>query len=326
MKQFDLINSILDLLRQGEQTISSLNNSLGKSVPDQQIRRTLEEMRGLNLGVEIEEKTGRANKRSWFIKTSSYEMNTRRLLQGVTPRVFTNVRNAVVEKIVGLPTDFVESSHFYETEAYEVLDTKLEQILQAIETQKKLRIKALTGDATSVAGYVVNPIVVSPVKIIYHRGCFYVAVVEEVSQRVLTFQVEQLLMEPTDEAFDRACLIDIVDQNLKIRFGISQNRDEYVYTIRLQFSSITGEFIRKQFWHNDLPDPVQEGDNWLFSFECGINRELVGWLFQWMSNVKVLGPPELITLYNEQLDQMIAIRSSPDDAPLEYTNRFAPRP
>lgn len=325
MKQFHLVNDILHLLKQGEQSIESLRTLIDKPVSDPQIRRAIEAIRKMNIGIAIQEKTERANKKTWSIINSEHNENTKILLQGVIPRVFTNRRTSTIEAIVGQSTDLIESSHFYETEAYENLDKKLEYILKAIKSQNKLQIVGLNGDATSAAKYVVHPIIVCPVKLIYHRGCFYVAAVEDHTQHVLTFQVEQLSINNCNESFRRTDLLPIVDKNLKTRFGISQNIDDDVYTIQLKFSSVTGEFVKKQFWHDDLPNPVQDGDNWLFTFECGINRELVGWLFQWMSNVKVLGPPKLVDLYNEQLDSMLKLRHHADNDPLEYTNRFAPK-
>lgn len=41
-----------------------------------------------------------------------------------------------------------------------------------------------------------------------------------------------------------------------------------------------------------------------------------------MSNVRVVGPPVLKKLYDEQLAQMLHVTQSPDE-PLVYTNTFA---
>ncbi|MET4080671.1 putative DNA-binding transcriptional regulator YafY [Pedobacter sp. UYP30] len=42
--------------------------------------------------------------------------------------------------------------------------------------------------------------------------------------------------------------------------------------------------------------------------ECGINLELVGWLFQWMGNVKIVEPTILKDLYQQQLDKMLGLQ------------------
>lgn len=326
MKQVDRLNKLIALLREGPQTVNAIERHFGGEITPRQIRHLIDALELIGFNRKDFESTGRANKKTWHIKSSPYEHNTQRLLRGVLPRVFSIKRQELVEKLVGKLDVAVDSTHFYETEAHKKLDENLETLVAAIDSTRKISIKTLSGDSTSVGSSIHFPIVVLPITIRYHRGCFYlISVLDEAKNtRVFTFQVDQLSLTTTDELFERQDYVGLVDSALKYRFGISQNIDDDVYTIRLQFSSTTGEFIKRQFWHSDLPDPVQEGDNWLFSFECGINRELVGWLFQWMSNVRVLGPPELIDLYNEQLDRMVTLRHLSENAPLEYTNRFAP--
>ena len=273
------------------------------------------------------ESTGRANRKTWHIKSSSYERNTQRLLRGVLPRVFSIKRQELVEKLVGKLDIAIDSTHFYETEAHRKLDENLEIIATAIDSSRKVTVNGIFGDSTSIGNSVNFPIDVLPIYIRYHRGCFYLVSVlnDEIQPRVTTFQVDQLSVAITNESFERQGYIELVDLDLKCRFGISQNINKEVYDIRLRFSSTTGEFVKNQFWHDEMNTPRQDGDGWIIEFQCGINRELVGWLFQWMSNVKVLGPQLLIDLYNEQLDKMQALRHQANDDPLEYTNKFAPR-
>ena len=55
---------------------------------------------------------------------------------------------------------------------------------------------------------------------------------------------------------------------------------------------------------------------------CGINRELVGWIFRWMSNVKIIGPKKLKDLYLQQLN--IINKNYSNNASLNYSNIFKP--
>ena len=55
------------------------------------------------------------------------------------------------------------------------------------------------------------------------------------------------------------------------------------------------------------------------TFTCGINRELLGWLFSWMYNVKIIGPPELIDYYKKSLAKITQIHGSEN---LVYRNIF----
>lgn len=168
------------------------------------------------------------------------------------------------------------------------------------------------------------PLIILPIQIIYHRGCFYATSVADDTQQVLTFQIDHLTFGEATGTFKRAGLIGLVEDNLRNRFGVTQNIDDQVYDIELRFSSVTGQFVSEQFWHHSQ-QATQIGDDWLITFRCGINRELVGWLFQWMSNVRVIGPPELKKLYDEQLARMQEVASQLPDQPLEYTNAFVPK-
>lgn len=56
------------------------------------------------------------------------------------------------------------------------------------------------------------------------------------------------------------------------------------------------------------------------TMHCGINRELVGWIFMWMTNVRVLNPPVLrqilLDKYREVLDDYAT------EKPLVSNNSF----
>lgn len=327
MKHYNLIIDIIRLLEQGDQTVKSLLEKLKQPAKSHQIRKAIGIIKKMHVDRFFEE-TGRSNTKRWRLEsqTTVYEYNTQRLLRGVLPRVFSIKRQDIVENLVGKLDSAMDSTHFYETEAHRKLDENLETILFAIDRCNKIRINEISGDSTSLGTSIIFPVIVLPISIRYHRGCFYLVSVENTGTNtsVWTFQIDQLSIAPTDESFQKAEYIALIDSALKYRFGISQNINGEVYDIRLRFSSITGTFIKDQFWHDEMNLPIQDGDGWIVEFRCGINRELVGWLFQWMSNVKVLGPPELITLYNQQLDAMQKIRYQDAAAQLEYTNIFAP--
>ncbi len=327
MKQIDRLNRLIGFLKEGPQTVDTIERYFGGELTPRQIRRLIDAIELIGFDRKEFEATGRANKKTWHIKSSLYERNTQRLLRGVLPRVFSIKRQELVEKLVGKLDVAVDSTHFYETEAHRKLDENLEIIVTTIDLCKTLKINGIFGDSTSIGNSINFPIDVLPISIRYHRGCFYLVSVlhEKVQPSVVTFQVDQLSLTIIDKSFERQDYVELVESALKYRFGISQNIDDEVYDIRLRFSSTTGEFVKNQFWHDEMNAPQRDGDGWIIEFQCGINRELVGWLFQWMSNVKVLGPQLLIDLYNEQLDKMQDLRHHADNDPLEYTNRFAPK-
>ena len=54
----------------------------------------------------------------------------------------------------------------------------------------------------------------------------------------------------------------------------------------------------------------------------GINRELIGWLFQWMYNVRIIEPQILVDKYDQALKEMVATRNG--SRPFKYRNIFEP--
>ena len=56
------------------------------------------------------------------------------------------------------------------------------------------------------------------------------------------------------------------------------------------------------------------------TMRCGINRELGGWIFQWMNNVKIIEPPELIALYQDIVNKINA--NNQKNAKLQSVNLF----
>ena len=329
MTRHTRINAIIKLLRQSPQTIESIAEHFNGTVSPRQIRNDIDVIKAMGYGdAEHFEKTGAANRKTWHIRLTDYDRSTQRLNRGVLPRVFELKRYQSLEKLHDWLADehnpIIESTHFYETEANKRLDQRLEVVMQAIDKGLKLKMTHVAGDATSVPDGLNLPLTLLPVQIIYHRGCFYVAAVTDYTQQVLSFQIDHLTMQETSDTFDRAALVDQVEDDLRNRFGVTQNIDNEVHDIELRFSSMTGRFVSEQFWHHSQQaTPV--GDDWLITFRCGINRELVGWLFQWMSNVRVIGPPELKKLYDEQLARMMSVTRQAPDEPLAYTNTFIPK-
>ena len=329
MTRHTRINAIIELLRQSPQTIKSIAEHFNGTVSPRQIRSDIDAIKSLGYGdAKHFEKTGEANRKTWHMRPSAYDVNTYRLSRAVLPQVFAVRRQESLDKLtVGLTGPDIElftSTHFYETIAYNKLDDNIEGIVSAIYGSRKLKISHVAGDATSVSDGMTLPLTMLPVQIIYHRGCFYVAGVTDETQKILTFQIDHLTFRETTDAFDRAALIELVETSLSNRFGITQNIEDQVYDIELRFSSVTGRFVSEQFWHHSQ-QATSIGDDWLITFRCGINRELVGWLFQWMNNVRVIGPPELKKLYDQQLTRMLTVANQTPNEPLDYTNTFAPK-
>ncbi len=358
MTHLKRIIAIYSLLKQGLYTTSQLadHSTPGASRSRSQVDRDLKEVRlltALHNEQLVSEHTGQRNQKQWKIvpnetvgSLNNHDLTTYFISRAVLPGVFTKNRkqsldalqktleekaissNAVKYKS-GVSKETFTNSNFYENRVTSVLDDKLNDILELVGQDQTITINKLSDDSTSVSDIFSANDCVWPIKIIFHRGCFYIATVRTTDNQVLVFQIDHInwtidkLKKAPKNTWKR------VEDDLKNRFGITQNSNKFTYDIKLLFSETTGKFVGEQNWHHSQKIKQIEtstgGVNYVMMLRCGINRELVGWLFQWMSNVKVLGPPELIKLYDEQVDRMIAMRHHADNDPLKYTNEFAPK-
>ena len=116
-------------------------------------------------------------------------------------------------------------------------------------------------------------------------------------------------------------LSSILEDELSKRFGVSENINSKVYEIVLEFSMSTGEFVSRFFFHHSQEFCIHNGVMRMH-LRCGINRELVGWLFTWMTNVRIISPQKLKDLYVYMLQQTLDRVNS--NSKLRYENYFFP--
>lgn len=358
MTHLERILAIYNLLKQNPHRMDQLINFPPEGGPRSrtQVYRDLKEVG--ELAATHQEKltqisVGRYNGKIWKVEPvetqeslKSYDLDTYFIMRLVLPGVFAECRtqslnrlqDSLAKRVISSPAvkyksgisdqTFI-SSHFYENKVTKELDIKLTKLLEVIGQQQTIKITGLSGDSTAVKDTFSLGTCVWAIKIIFHRGCFYLATVRTDDFCVLVFQIDHIVWEIHESIKAQKNLQKIVEDNLKIRFGVTQNYDEQPHTVKLLFSDTTGKFISEQKWHHSQQvtvEPESNGKvNYRLTFNCGINRELVGWLFQWMSNVKVLGPQKLIDLYNEQLRLMTEIAAQPAETPLAYRNEFAPQ-
>ena len=125
-------------------------------------------------------------------------------------------------------------------------------------------------------------------------------------------QVSEKLAETKSEA-DKPVLKNEI--NLK-------PESKKIYNIKIEFTSVTGALVSKYFWHHSQHFEKNKG-NHILTMKCGINRELLGWIFQWMYNIRIVEPAILKEYYDKALDEMIVNRKN--NIPFVYRNIFEPK-
>ncbi|SFI39318.1 helix-turn-helix transcriptional regulator [Halpernia frigidisoli] len=215
----------------------------------------------------------------------------------------------------------IVSSHFYEVNFKDIYLKILDQCIWCIQNNRELEICEFEFDYTSLGDDIVFPCTILPLQIMYHRGVVHLVGFIKYNHKFVIVGLEQIKdYKLTNNMFDRNTLLNQMDDHLMRRFGVTENMTNDIYNIEIEFTVKTGTFIKNLFWHPTQKFKTLESRNLLFSMTCGINRELVGWIFQWMSNAKVIKPEILRTMVTNKFKEVLEIYS--EDKILVSNNSF----
>lgn len=218
----------------------------------------------------------------------------------------------------------INSTNFYTVKKDEKFNKVVDILLKAIRESVYIKIDKIiqdfTGTGINMKSDKLN-VKFAPVAVVYHRGDFFIQGVE--NKKVVVYEIGQFQnIKLLQDGFIRDKYKKRVERELEKRFGITENINDEVHDITLEFSSITGALVSKYHWHESQIF-IKKNNNWIMTMKCGINRELVGWIFQWMYNVHIIEPAILKEYYDKTLDEMIVNRKN--KKPLVYRNIFEPK-
>lgn len=206
-----------------------------------------------------------------------------------------------------IPNEIIYATDFYQLKENKDFEHSILKIYEAIAGEFKIHVQHILHDVTAE-----NPnrkksyVELIPLQIIYHRGDFYLAVIEK--NKFSIYEIAQFKeVNVLNKKFSISKYKHQLN-HLKERFGITRNINDKIYPIKLQFSESTGSFVSKMHWH-ETQRVQKTKNNYILTMNCGISRELVGWIFQWMHNVKILEPPELIEFYNKVHKEIEKLKS-----------------
>jgi len=189
----------------------------------------------------------------------------------------------------------------------EDIQDKLAFFDKAIINKVQVSIGNLELDPTSHNTYFkINSVTVFPITIIYHRSSYFLGVYNIKKNAYGIFDIQhigkyKLSRRPSD--FNHKSVISGFKKYTNGHFGVTKNIDDNIYKITLEFSKVTGTYVQNFNWHHS--QKFNKKDNtMIMNLECGINRELVGWIFSWMYNVKIIEPPELKAYYNKAIKEI----------------------
>ncbi len=305
--------------------------ALGAVVSNRQLYRDLDDVGNFFLRDEerLELKNQEFNKKLYVINRNNgagainnYDIDSYLINKLVMPAGIAKGRKSSHDKFRNIFANHLNSSkvennanwdglsmlntHFNEIIFDEQFHHKLNQVLWSVSNHRIMEILSCTGDSVSMYRSLTFPFIFHPLKIVYHRGSFFVAGIVESSKRCLLLDLYQISeIKLTNQSFPFKKELSIIDKNLKARFGVSQNINDEVYDVVLEFASLTGEFVKAHTWHHSAKYQTLANGNLRMHIECGINRELIGWIFMWMGHVKIIQPEILKEYHREQLDSIL---------------------
>ena len=339
MKQLERLKLIYGLLSHSPQTIDSLQKelqALGTVVSSRQLYRDLDDVGNFFLRAEerLDLKNQEFNKKLYVINRNNgsgainnYDIDTYLINKLMIPAGIAIGRKSSLDKFRDIFASHLNSSkvenngswdglsmlntHFNEIVFDQKFEDKFNQILWSVSNHRAIEIIECHGDSVSMYKSLVFPFLFLPMKIIYHRGGFFVAGMVDGSKKCLVmdlFQISTFKLSNQTFAFKKD--MTVLDKNLQARFGVSQNIDDEVYEVALDFASVTGSFVQAHNWHHSQRFEVLSNGNVRIYLTCGINRELLGWIYMWMGNVKVVAPEILKAHHQEQLQSIIDVSRS----------------
>lgn len=215
----------------------------------------------------------------------------------------------------------LNNSNFYELKFTKKQQETIEQLIWAIQNRRKITINSISPHVDSNFNFIANGDVLLPLSLQYHRGSLHLCSYSETKNKILIIAFDTLAdFNPTNETFNPKKYAPLLKQFFESHFGVTPNINGKIYTIELEFAGATGGFVQNFFWHNTQKTKQLKNGNYLLQLRCGINRELVGWIFQWMNNVKVRKPALLQNMVAELYKECAAINTL--EYTLSYKNHF----
>ncbi len=265
-------------------------------------------------------KVYRLIKPSMGLNLTQNDIATFQIIRSASPRGLNIGRAASMNKFRFVYKDLIKTNkafysfmledqnirtNFYESLYDQNYNKVVDDMIWAIANFKTIFIQKLSGDATSAAHLVNAPFRFKPLYFIFHRGNHFLAGFTEADNIFLVLDISKIEnVELTQKTFSYKKLLQAGKSELDKRFGVTNNIDNLTYKIKLEFTDTTGEFVKHYFWHTSQQMTLLKSGNWLLEMECGINRELLGWIFQWMGNVRIQSPKKLVDLYLQHLKVM----------------------
>lgn len=173
----------------------------------------------------------------------------------------------------------------------------LRDLRKALLLQLTAELEYVKPGESKPARYRIDPYAL----VLYQHG-LYVTAYSHTSKGDRLFLVDRMKgITLSDERFDLPANFSGADRFTKL-FGLI---DEVAQEIRLRVSADVAHFFRESQWHASQQVAPKKDGSLLVTFKAGGLEEIARWVLSWGKEVKALGPPELVRLIKEQLEETL---------------------
>jgi predicted DNA-binding transcriptional regulator YafY len=279
----------------------------------------------------IEIYNGENNKKTWKIEFDDgrndftiFDINTFFLIRHFVPKSIIEHRKKSVDKIekaIYAQQSKVKyeysadanqlafsNTNFYDIDYTSEQQQSLEDLIWAIQNKRKIIIKDVQNDSILFAHGLKLGDAILPLALKEHRGVLQICCYDSNVKDIFIISFDSLIdFEISTESLNAKKYMPLLELFFDKHFGITKNINDKIYDIELEFAEGTGKFVRQFFWHSSQKWKQLKNGNYKLYLRCGINRELAGWIFQWMNNVKVCKPLLLKKIVLQKYESCIGL-------------------
>jgi len=315
---------IYNRLRRGPVTIEIISKwakSAGIEVSERQLYRDLNQLKSLQIaeGENVIEYLDEKNRKTWKLeynepsqKISPYDINSFFLLKSFAPYAVLEQRKTSIEKFENIIYKTLSTNRYqqyiqanelylrrtnYMDNRYGAIEhQQIEDLIWALHNNKVVIIENdVINPANNHLPSNPFPLTLYPIELIFHRGRVHISgIAPAYNDKVVIYALDKnLRFRLTNETFSRKKYTKPYHQKLKAFFGISDPMNNKVYNIKLEFTHSFGESFKNFFWHESQQWKQLKNGNYMLQLQCGIGRELIGFIALGLDKVKVVQPKVL---------------------------------
>lgn len=336
LDKISAITRIIEKIKRFPVTFESMRDWIryeNIEISDRTLYRYLEEIKNLPLNdgriITID---GDYNKKTWKFEydRSAHEfgesdIKSFLLLKNLAPNALTEKRMVSIGKIEEvlykaqskskfeyhmqpLPKAQITTSNFNEYVYDDTEQLNLDTLVWALQHSRKLKVSSIATDPKEHSKLPRLPMILLPMQILYHNGSIFLLGLIERNLTMVTYDLTRIKeFDILENIFSTQKYLEHFNNEVARRFGVEENLNEHLYKIKLEFSATTGHYISSRFWHCTQNFSRLKNDKWEMELYCGINNELIDWVFGWGNNVRVIQPEILQEKLKGKLVDMMDI-------------------